>query len=302
MPKIKSRYTEAKRAEYDGNIELAGELYLKAIEENDRVDSAIKDHAGILHMKGETKAAIKFMESQPENRRVSLGFKNLLSQLKSTYEREVSNEGAKLPHVVLIWIDEFFDLVIDYESIRAILPNSLKISKITFVNPIAESGLPKSTRALIEFGSHSAARKAVMVPKHASVKCVWASEDLIYSDGLVDKEPIQLVKGGPKVAVRFANVPLGYIENEWPNLLLGSGTNPQAPVLRLPLIGVPNGTGPITPERSRSFSESRLSLASTTPSRPRSMALDMTEIMSSCASMDWCMNTPSPVKHMACLL
>jgi hypothetical protein len=207
----------------------------------------------------------------------------------------------------LISIDEGIDLDIDFETLRAILPNCLKITKITFVNPILRNGvLPSSQRALIEFGSHSAARKAVMVSKHESVKCIWASDDLIHGEGVIEKDPIQLVKGGPKVSVRIAHVPVGFIENEWPNLLLGCGQHPQTADtqarLYLPVTSPPVGTCPRSPDRSLSFSESRLSGPLTTPSRPRSMALDMTEIMSSCVSMDWCMNTPSPVKHMASLL
>jgi hypothetical protein len=300
MPKVKSVYTEAKKAEYDGNIELAAELYLKSILANDRVDSSIKDYAGILHMKGETKAAIEFMESQDEKHKSSHGFRNLLSQLKAALERELSNEGSTLPRMILITIDCILSkIVINYETLRSLLPNCLKITKLTFVNPKMSEGLPGSYNVLVEFGSHSAARKAVMVTKHESVKCVWAPPNLIAPIGISGKDPIQLVKGGPKVSVQYANVPVGYIEQEWPRLLMGSAANPQfATVSCSPIKSPASGDPPLSP---LSFSDPRTTRI-ITPSRPRSMALDLTEIYdgSACASMDWCMNTPSPVRHVAC--
>jgi len=299
MPKMKSVYTEAKKAEYDGNIELAAELYLKAIDEDDRVDSSIKDYAGILHMKGETKAAIDFMESQSDKHKSSLGFRNLLSQLKAALERELSNEGSGLPRIILVSIDQGkAKVVINFESLRSIIPNCLKITRLTFVNPTVVDGLPQSVNVLVEFGSHSAARKAVMVSKHESVKCVWAPENLIDGNGALLRDPIQLVKGGPRVEVKFAHVPRGYIDQEWPGLLLGNGSHPQSSLMN------PSSTHVATaPERGLSplsFSDER-STRIVTPSRPRSMALDLTEMYdgSTCASMDWCMNTPSPVRHMA---
>jgi hypothetical protein len=301
MPKLKSVYTEAKKAEYDGNIQLAAELYLKAIAANDRVDSSIKDYAGLLHMKGDTKSAIDFMNSQEERHKTSHGFRNLLSQLNAALERELSNEGSALPRVVLISIDALKSrIIINYESLRSLLPNCLKISKLTFVNPIVIEGIPRSSKVIAEFSSHSAARKAVMVSKHESVRCVWAPENLIACNGIIAKDPIQLVQGGPKVDISFANVPLGFIDQEWPKLLMGNGAHPQAshhPEACSP-IRIPESTN--TNLSPLAFSEPR-STRIVTPSRPRSMALDLTESHegSSCASMDWCMNTPSPVKHMA---
>jgi hypothetical protein len=301
MPKLKSVYTEAKKAEYDGNIQLAAELYLKAIAASDRVDSSIKDYAGLLHMKGETKAAIDFMNSQDERHKTSHGFRNLLSQLNAALERELSNEGSTLPRIVLISIDAMKSrMIINYESLRSLLPNCLKISKLIFVNPIVIDGIPRSGKVVAEFSSHSAARKAVMVTKHESVRCVWAPENLVASNGIITKDPIQLVQGGPKVEISFANVPVGFIEQEWPKLLMGNGAHPQS-------FHHSDACSPICIPEPTNMSLSPLAFSEprptriVTPSRPRSMALDLTESHEggSCASMDWCMNTPSPVKHMA---
>ena len=295
MPKLNSVYAEAKKAEYDGNIELAAELYLKAIKENDRVDSSIKDYAGILHMKGKTKAAIDFMESQDTKHKSSLGFRNLLGQLKAALERELSNEGSGLPRVIVVSIDQVkTKVVINYDSLRSIIPNCLKIIRLTFVNPTILDGLPQSLKVFVEFSSHSAARKAVMVSKHESVKCVWASENLADRDGALRRDTIQLVKGGPTVEVDFALSPSPCEQREWPGLIGDKKFQPQTPPKN-----PSSARGSVSP-LPLSFSDERPTRI-VTPSRPRSMALDLTEIYdgSTCASMDWCMNTPSPVRHMA---
>jgi len=48
-------YAKAKRAEYlQHNFQRAKYFYKKAIETNDRAESAVKDLASLLHQKGKT--------------------------------------------------------------------------------------------------------------------------------------------------------------------------------------------------------------------------------------------------------
>lgn len=301
MPKSKSTYTEAKKAEYDGNIELAMDLYLKALQENDKAESAIKDYAGLLHMKSQTKAAIDFMETQSKEREVSQGFRNLLTQLKGTHERESSSDFQHLHKTVLVSVDAALDTMIQYETIRAMLPNFLKISKITFVNPVLNgNGFPLSRQAVIEFSSHSAARKAVTVTKHDAITCCWAPSDLVKS--AIEKGPVQLVKGGPQVAIRFSIVPTKVVDNEWPLLLLGSGDRP-----------LPDTVVNEDESHNESIGSSSSSQSSPVvlpiPERRRTRSIEVdtavnedgecTDLLSE-VSMDWCLDTPSPIRHLAC--
>lgn len=302
MPKVKSIYTEAKKAEYDGNLELAMELYLRAIECNDRADSAIKDYAGLLHMKGQTKMAIEFMESQCEKRKSAMGFRNLLGQLRATHEREISSEHNHLPKVVLVNVkDDTID--VELKTLQSILPNCLKISHVTFVNPIlTREGFPSSKCALIEFSSHSSARKAVMVGKHDSIKCCWSPNTLIDTiEFIEEKTPIQLIKGGSLVKIFYAKAHPYLMETEWPKLILQS------------LPGSSNGTRETGEKQIANVppqGDSDASLRLTLPIPDRRMPTqiveidisDMTDEEQSSYIMDWCMNTPSPVRHMACLI
>ncbi len=308
MPKVKSIYTEAKKAEYDGNLELAMELYLRAVDCNDRADSAIKDYAGLLHMKGQTKMAIEFMESQSEKRKNAMGFRNLLGQLRATYEREISSEHNHLPKVVLVNVkDDTID--IELKTLQSILPNCLKISHVTFVNPIlTREGFPSSKCALIEFSSHSSARKAVMVGKHDSIKCCWSPNTLIDTiEYIEEKKPIQLIKGGSLVKVFYAKAHPYIMETEWPKLILQS----------LPVSTSGTSGGKDSDEAKDFVFVSANSEADTARSGRLTLPIperrlptqiveidisDITDESQSSFIMDWCMNTPSPVRHMACLI
>jgi hypothetical protein len=307
MPKVKSIYTEAKKAEYDGNLELAMELYLRAVECNDRADSAIKDYAGLLHMKGQTVLAIDFMEKQPEKRKTALGFKNLLTQLKATHEREISNEHNHLPRVVLVNVkDDTID--IELNTLQAILPNCLKICQISFMNPtFTLEGFPSSKCALIEFTSHSSARKAVMVGKHDSIKCCWAPPSLVETvEHSQEVSPVQLVKGGASVKILYANADPGLMEIEWPKLILQSLPPGHKEAVDVVMESIQAEDSATTTEGMVETKFSKLTLPIPERRLPsQSIEIDisgLSEESQSSIIMDWCMNTPSPVRNMACLV
>lgn len=62
LPKGDSTYTQAKKAEYNRDLQRAVRLYMQAIDENDRKESAIKDVAGLLNQMGCAVQAIDFLE------------------------------------------------------------------------------------------------------------------------------------------------------------------------------------------------------------------------------------------------
>lgn len=304
MPRFNSIYKEAKKAEYDGDYEKAMALYLKAIEAKDRPDSAMKDYAGILHMRGRTSEAIRFLEQRGDKFKSSLGYKNLLTQLKAFLQTSDA-EKRNLPRSVYVAIGDEMKTKLAYSSLPSIFPNYLKISSIIFVNPLLDdNGTPQSSKAIIEFASHSAARKALMVVKHAAIKCQWLPEGLVDSDERivrVSTADVSLETIGPIVSVYFAIVPEFIVTSEWPTKLIGrsvaipvgdvhANSNQALSPLTLPVIRR-SESPPKTPRRAAIASHC--------------LELDMTTIESTArgtpTTIDWCLNTPSPVRHVALL-
>ena len=304
MPRFNSIYKEAKKAEYDGDYEKAMALYLKAIEAKDRPDSAMKDYAGILHMRGRTSEAIRFLEQRGDKFKSSLGYKNLLTQLKAFLQTSDS-EKRNLPRSVYVAIGDDMQTKLAYSSLPSIFPNYLKISSIIFVNPLLDdSETPQSSKAIIEFASHSAARKALMVVKHAAIKCQWLPEGLVDSDERivrVSAADVSLETIGPIVSVYFAIVPESIVTSEWPTKLIGRSvatpvgdvqvtTNAAVSPLTLPVIRR-SESPPKTPRRAVTASHC--------------LELDIASIESTArgtpSTIDWCLNTPSPVRHVALL-
>ena len=292
VPKTNTIYTQAKRAEYDGNYELALSLYVRAIAENDRAESAIKDYAGLLHMRGSTKEAISFMEERNARFRTCSGYQNLLKQMKEALDR-VADVGRDLSRTILVSIEETGTCpsYIELKTLSTMFPNSLKITKLVFINPhsdrISGNMIARGERALIEFASHSAARKALMINKHESIKCFWAPKDLIERCcALLNRPAAQLVPGGPSVEVKFATVPIQTIESEWPKLLMGSNQQPEKN----------DEYSVCTPSVSDTSSPLSLPIADR---RLGSYIEDDGKINTGeCVCIEWCLDTPSPVRHL----
>ena len=310
MPKFNSVYKQAKKAEYDGDYEGAMQLYLQAIEEKDRPDSAVKDYAGLLHMRGMTKEAIDFLEARGEALNSTLGYKNLLAQLRA-FLASSDTEKKDLPRLVYVSIDEEVETRVDFASMSSLFPNHLKIAKLIFINPLLDDrGAPRSSRALIEFASHSAARKALMVSKHSAIKCLWAPDGLMQElDSRivrVEANDVCLVGMGPVVKVSYAIVPNDIIVLDWPKCLLGRGSQPSSP----PHSGASTRSSitagaTVGPLRLPVLKRLTTDVHSDAP-RTRSIELDLLTIEGpsgrSSQQIDWCLNTPSPVRHIACLL
>ena len=278
VPKLNTTYTQAKRAEYDGDFELALRLYARAIRENDRPESAIKDYAGLLHMRGNTKEAIVFMEAQGARFVCASGYQNLLKQMREALDR-VAGDVRDLSRTILVAVDASSATQIDFSSLPTMFPNSLKICRLVFINPNSDTSgnfVARSVRALVEFASHSAARKALMINKHESIKCFWAPKDLIVCASLLERPATRLVPGGPTVTVQCAHVDPEVVENEWPKQLLGSSQQPH------------------TSSPSLSTASSPLSL----PIRRAGDALSDDDPTGECVCIEWCLDTPSPVRHL----
>jgi hypothetical protein len=300
VPKEDSTYKHAKETEYHGDYDGAMRLYLKAIEQNDRPESAIKDYAGLLHMRGRTEEAIQFLESKGGSMKDTPGFKNLMAQLRSFLLSAETNR-KDLPKMIYLSTDTEGGMDITLESLPSFFPNHLKITSITFINPIQSLvGSPISRSALIEFASHSAARKALTITKHSSVDCMWGHESLLQHEHIIvaDLDRAALVSSGPVVKMRFAVVPTQILRTEWPAQLShkapsscsasNSVSEVQSP-LRLPLISRSSNSPPHEESLQNKFRNSlNLEVIDHSPGFVE--------------NMDWCLNTPSPIRHIASLL
>ena len=161
VPREQSVYSQAKAAEYAGDLESAMCLYLEAISRDDRRDSAVKDYGGLLHMLGRTDEALAFLEMHsphPPN----ASFMNLIEQLRMTQCKPLAS--LALPRTLLVELPE--SEVVDSSTLARLFPNPSKIGGF------AVHGLPN--RGVVEFVTHSSARKALNVPKVGNVRCAWA--------------------------------------------------------------------------------------------------------------------------------
>jgi hypothetical protein len=286
IPKTDSIYKLAKKAEYEGNIAKAMELYLVAIEKKDRPDSAIKDYAGLLHMRGKTQEAIDFLENSSRTDLIknTAGLKNLLEQLRSFVDSQTNDLARRdLPRLLYVTMDEGFQVHISEATLPSLFPNYLKVSRIFYVNPLLDDeGCPFAHRALVEFASHSAARKALMVNKHSSLRCAWASERLLDCDSRIVK------MAGNEVKTLYAIVPEDVVFDKWPKLLQTKPSTSDPDHIDEPVAHRP------------------LQLPVMKRGDVRPIELDIACIEASVDSilheMHWCLDTPSPIRTVACLL
>jgi len=298
IPRTDSIYKQAKKAEYEGRFDDAMKLYLQAIEKRDRSDSAIKDYAGLLHMRGRTEEAIDFLEkcARTDMVKSTAGFKNLITQLRS-FLFNFSNDSEKrdLPRLLYVAIADSTKVRICASTLPSLFPNHLKVSKIFYVNPILDDlSRPYSKSAVVEFASHSAARKALMVNKHSSLQCFWASENMLSCDNRIVK-----VEADPKAdkfqstaAISYVIVPEDIVSCEWPKLLQNKSNAPDAPQPDIPA--------------PASDIKGSLQLPVLKRSENRPLEVDVVAIEASVdhmlQEMHWCLDTPSPVRSIACLL
>ena len=148
VPRGDSAYARAKKAEYiERDLERAEHFYKLAIMRGERVDSAVKDLAGVLHQQGKTKEACEFLE---QYRYLFLSDLNKYDNLLLNLQKQVIPTGNCLNKALKI----------------SGLPADCETDYITglFKNPsrVQEIEVHKEDNfALIKFASHSAARKTL---------------------------------------------------------------------------------------------------------------------------------------------
>lgn len=145
IPKGDSSYANAKRAEYIlKDLELAKELYWRALKENDRAESAVKDISSILHQQHRTEEACELLTQYKHLFTDTQKFLNLYN----TLHKQITPTGNSLNMVLRISPITLEDSIY---TIRGMFKSSQRIRSIQ----IGEG------HALLVFASHSAARKTL---------------------------------------------------------------------------------------------------------------------------------------------
>lgn len=150
IPKGDSPYALAKRAEYvDKDLYKAKELYQKAIDIGHRTESAIKDLASILHQEKRTKDACELLMKYSHVFTDQVKFKNLYDNLK----RQIVPTGNCLNQSLRLTPLNSHD---NEANVKKLFKNPGRILSIKI-----KHDYNKTKYAIIEFASHSAARKTL---------------------------------------------------------------------------------------------------------------------------------------------
>ena len=167
LPHENTLYATAKRLEYDGDIAGALEMLYGAMQSGERVDTCMKDIAGLLNMMGRAKEAIEFLKAHEDKVTNKVGYVNLLTRLES----DANRESSLLPRGVRINVYDKTLGTVTLQLCDRLFPNPAKIRRILYSDEFGYI-------ATVHFASHSSARKALQIQKMCPDKllCEWADE------------------------------------------------------------------------------------------------------------------------------
>jgi hypothetical protein len=177
LPPNSTPYGTAKHYEYLGDLKSALLYYQQAIFVNDRVDSAVKDVAGILNMVGRLREGVEFLKSHEKYIVNKEGYYRLLERMESELRRseeeeEIGNGCGPLPRTLRLEVEKLTLGQVSMTLCDLLFPNPGKVQRILYLDVEGYIGL-------VHFATHSAARKALNVKKRPSddeVKIEWASD------------------------------------------------------------------------------------------------------------------------------
>mmetsp|Transcript_12362 Transcript_12362/g.18003 ORF Transcript_12362/g.18003 Transcript_12362/m.18003 type:complete len:303 (+) Transcript_12362:17-925(+) len=154
IPKGNSPYALAKQAEYkERNPEKAEAYYKLAIENGERVESAIKDLASLLHQRGKTEEACQLLQ---KHKHLFYYDMEKFENLYNTLQRQLVSNGNSLNKSLKISGLSSSD---DEDSLRSLFANPVRIITVTFDYEICED--KENFFAILGFNSHSSARKTL---------------------------------------------------------------------------------------------------------------------------------------------
>jgi tetratricopeptide (TPR) repeat protein len=154
IPKGETPYALAKIAEYkDRDLDKAELYYKQAIRSGERVISAIKDLASLMHQRGKTKEALTFLNKK---RHLFKYDKEKFDNLCNTLEKQLNASSNSLNKNIKISgiSSEFSD-----EDIKSLFENPVRIKSIQFGSELDHKVL--NFFCIVKFNSHSSARKTL---------------------------------------------------------------------------------------------------------------------------------------------
>ena len=177
-------YTKARISESQGLVKDAIYYYKKAIYTNDQRDLAVRGYVLLLHNLGQTERAINFLLKTGNHKH-----HNLLAQLTGP----ATQQRPRLK-TLLMEMKDVKNFVISPFTLPMLVPNVSTVHKIHYPclndpgHRAAEAGQSEDAcetdvsdevfqlknRAVVEFQSSSAARKALKGPKMAGFRVTWA--------------------------------------------------------------------------------------------------------------------------------
>jgi hypothetical protein len=168
-PTLPSRhpiYSQAKRLEFDGDVAGALEFLYRAMLHGERVDSCLKDIAGLLNMIGRTREAVEFLRAHSDKVVNRTGYVNLLAKLQIELDKESSSDIARAVSVTVL--DRSLGPV-TLALCDRLFPNPAKIRRILYIDEEGFSGI-------VHFATHSSAQKALQIHKLCDnqVACSWS--------------------------------------------------------------------------------------------------------------------------------
>lgn len=146
-------------------------MLFKSMHLGDRVDSCMKDIAGLLNMMGRTHDAVEFLKAHQDKVTNKVGYSNLLVRLQNDLER---SEISELPRSLTVKVVNQSLGPVTMTLCDRLFPNPAKVRRILHTDNEGYIGA-------IHFASHSSARKAMQVQKNSpdQVCCAWSS---LYTD------------------------------------------------------------------------------------------------------------------------
>ncbi|OMJ73032.1 hypothetical protein SteCoe_28389 [Stentor coeruleus] len=154
IPKGESAYAQAKNAEYkDRDLDSAEYYYKLAISKGDRVVSAIKDLASLMHQRGKTEEACKFLD---KNRHLFRADKEKFENLYKTLEKQIANKGNSQNKHLKISGLSYEDT--DF-TVKNLFTNPIRIKSCDF--GWEEFNGKRNFYCIVRFNSHSSARKTL---------------------------------------------------------------------------------------------------------------------------------------------
>mmetsp|Transcript_12359 Transcript_12359/g.18001 ORF Transcript_12359/g.18001 Transcript_12359/m.18001 type:complete len:297 (+) Transcript_12359:22-912(+) len=170
IPKGDSPYALAKQAEYkERDLDKAEAYYKLAIKNGERVESAIKDLASLLHQRGKTEQACKLLKAYKHLFFYDMEkFENLLGTLC----KQVTKSGNSLKKSLKL---SFLKPEDNQKTVRALFSNSVRILEVSLDHEICED--KDNFFAILKFNSHSSARKTLEGFSHwDTFRIEWVSD------------------------------------------------------------------------------------------------------------------------------